>query len=165
MKIIAVYPIPEDLIHLSLEIRRITPPGTSVECFCDPLYALQYAFHHAIDALYTAAHMSRLPGLDLAQILQARYPEIHVYILWQDDTFRRAAQRIRADGYLLTPVTADALRRAEEEAEERRDFPAANFEKRSEQFFERFQPNMAAQRLYFLPNLRPGQRTSASGEK
>lgn len=134
MKIIAVDPDPGKLMRLSAEIRRSTPPGSSVECFCDPLYAHQYSFYHPVDALYTVARMGRLTGLELAENMRARYPGLRVFILWPNDEFRQAAERLEADGYLITPVTADALKRAMEDAEQRSDGPEQDeaFEKRGD---------------------------------
>ena len=117
MKIVAVDPNPEELLRLSVKIRGITRPGTSVECFCDPLYAYQYAFHHEIDALFAVAQMGRLSGLELAARIRQSSPAARIFILWCDDTLRQEALQRGADGYLLTPVTADALREAMEDAE------------------------------------------------
>lgn len=117
MKIIAVDPNPEKLMRLSAEIRKSTPPGSSVECFCDPLYAHQYSFYHPVDALYTVAQMGRLTGLELAENMRSRYPALRVFILWHNDAFRQEAEQLEVDGYLITPVTADALKKTREDAE------------------------------------------------
>lgn len=117
MKIIAVDPNPVELLRLSVKLRGITPPGTSVECFSDPLYAYQYSFHHRIDALFAAAQMSRLSGLELAERIRARFPGARIFVLWPDGTFRQEALRRGADGYLLSPASAEALREAMEQAE------------------------------------------------
>lgn len=134
MKIIAVDPDPGALMRLSAEIRRSTPPGASVECFCDPLYAHQYSFYHPVDVLYAAARMGRLTGLELAKKMRARYPGLRVFILWPNDEFRQEAQRLEADGYLITPVTADTLKKAMEDAEQRGDCPeqGGTFERRDD---------------------------------
>lgn len=111
MKIIAVDPDPEKLMCLSAEIRKSTPPGSSVECFCDPLYAHQYSFYHPVDALYAVARMGPLTGLELAENMRSRYPALRVFILWHNGEFRQEAEQLGADGYLITPVTADALKK------------------------------------------------------
>lgn len=118
MKIIAVDPNPEKLMRLSAEIRKSTPPGSSVECFCDPLYAYQYSFYHPVDALYAVARMGRLTGLELAENMRSRYPALRVFILWHNDAFRQEAEQLEVDGYLITPVTADALKKTMEDAEQ-----------------------------------------------
>lgn len=121
MKIIAVDPNPKELMQLSAKIRRITPPGSSVECFCDPLYAHQYSFYHQIDTLYAVAQMSRLSGLELAENMRKRYPNLRIFILWPDDTFRREAEKLGADGYLFAPVTIETLKKATADAAEQSD--------------------------------------------
>ena len=88
-----------------------------MECFCDPLFAYQYSFHHEVDALFAVAQMGRLTGLELAERIRSRFPAARIFILWRDDTFRQEALRLGADEYLLMPVTADALRSAMEAAE------------------------------------------------
>lgn len=118
MKIIAVDPNPEKLMRLSAEIRKSTPPGSSVECFCDPLYAYQYSFYHPVDALYAVARMGRLTGLELAENMRSRYPALRVFILWHNDAFRQEAEQLEVDGYFITPVTADALKKTMEDAEQ-----------------------------------------------
>lgn len=123
IKIVAVDQDPEELIRLSVKLRRITPPGTSVECFCDPLYAYQYAFHHGIDVFFAVAQMGRLTGLELAERMRARFPAARIFILWRDDAFRQEAMQRGADGYLLTPVSAETLREAMEDAREQPDEP------------------------------------------
>lgn len=122
MKVIAVDPNPEELIRLSAKIRMITPQGSSVECFCDPLFAHQYSFYNKCDVLFAAAHMSRMTGLELAKNMRSRCPDTRIFILWSDDTFRQEALELGADGYLLTPPTADALRRAMEDAEKQTEW-------------------------------------------
>ena len=97
MKIIAVDPNPEKLMRLSAEIRKSTPPGSSVECFCDPLYAYQYSFYHPVDALYAVARMGRLTGLELAENMRSRYPALRVFILWHNDAFRQEAEQLEVD--------------------------------------------------------------------
>lgn len=99
MKIIAVDPNPEKLMRLSAEIRKSTPPGSSVECFCDPLYAHQYSFYHPVDALYAVARMGHLTGLELAENMRSRYPALRVFILWHNDAFRQEAEQLEVDGY------------------------------------------------------------------
>ena len=120
MKIIAVDPNPEKLMRLSAEIRKSTPPGSSVECFCDPLYAHQYSFYHPVDAqnVSKANFLCPLTGLELAENMRSRYPALRVFILWHNDAFRQEAEQLEVDGYLITPVTADALKKTREDAEQ-----------------------------------------------
>lgn len=117
MKIIAVDPDPAELLRLSAKLRMITPPGSSVECFGDPLYAYQYSFYHDVDALFAVARMSRMTGLELAENIRSRFPQARIFLLWRDDTFRQVALQSGADGYLLTPPSVDTLRKAMEDAE------------------------------------------------
>lgn len=117
IKIVAVDQQPEELIRLSVKLRRITPPGTSVECFSDPLYAYQYAFHHGIDVFFVVAQMGRMTGLELTERMRGLFPAARIFVLWRDEDFRQEALRLGADGYLLTPVTVDTLREAMEDAE------------------------------------------------
>ena len=122
LKVIAVDPNSEDLLRLSESIRRITPPGTSVECFRDPLFAHQYACLNPVDALYALAEMNHMNGFEIARFLRGKYPQIEVYLLWQNDDYQRDAQRLGADGYIVKPVTPEALRLAREQAEKSGDW-------------------------------------------
>lgn len=121
MKIIAVDPDPTTLMRLSAQLRTITPPGSSVECFCDPLFAHQYSFYHKADALFAVAQMARLSGLELAKTMRERYPTLHTFLLWPNDDYRQAAALLNADGYLITPLTTDALQQAMEDADDQHD--------------------------------------------
>ena len=118
LKVIAVDPDPDDLVRLSESIRRIMPPGTSVECFRDPLFAHQYACLNPVDALYALAEMKHMTGFEIARFLRGKYPQLLVYLLWHNDDYRRDAQRLGADGYIVKPVTPGALRLAKELAEQ-----------------------------------------------
>ena len=104
-------------MQLSAKLRKITPPGSSVECFCDPLFAHQYSFYHKIDALFATAQMCRLSGIELAENMRTRHPDLRIFILWSDDAFRRDAEKLGADAYLITPITADSLKKAMDDAE------------------------------------------------
>lgn len=115
MKIVAVDPEPRELMRLSECIRAITPPGTSVECFCDSLFARQYAFHNPVDRLYALAHMNRLDGIELIEKIRKEQPAMQTYILWEDEKFRDAAMKAGASGYIVKPVTSDKLLDAEDE--------------------------------------------------
>lgn len=117
IKIVAVDQQPEELIRLSVKLRRITPPGTSVECFSDPLYAYQYAFHHGIDAFFVVAQMGRMTGLELTERMRGLFPAARIFVLWRDEAFRQEALQRGADGYLVTPVSEETLRQAMEDAE------------------------------------------------
>ena len=55
--------------------------------------------------------MGRLTGLELAENMRSRYPALRVFILWHNDAFRQEAEQLEVDGYLITPVTADALKK------------------------------------------------------
>ena len=123
MKVMAVDTDPVELIRLSESIRKTTPPGTSVECFRDPLFALQYAYDNQrqVDILYTVAQMQRLSGFDLARQMSKTSPELRVCLLWDNDEFREDAQRLGADGYIIKPPTMEALQKAHDEAEDGED--------------------------------------------
>lgn len=114
MKIVAVAPEPRELMQLSLCIRQITPPGTSVESFCDPLFARQYVFHNPVDRVYALADMNRMDGIELLQIVKKEQPAAQGYILWKDEAFLDASRSAGADGYIVMPVTTDKLLDAEE---------------------------------------------------
>ena len=62
--------------------------------------------------------MGRLTGLELAENMRSRYPALRVFILWHNDAFRQEAEQLEVDGYLITPVTADALKKTMEYAEQ-----------------------------------------------
>ena len=62
--------------------------------------------------------MGHLTGLELAENMRSRYPALRVFILWHNDAFRQEAEQLEVDGYLITPVTADALKKTMEDAEQ-----------------------------------------------
>lgn len=120
MKVMAVDPNPVELIRLSESIRKTTPPGTSVECFHDPFFAYQYALKNPnqTDALYTVAQMPRLSGFDLTRQMRKANPELHVWLLWDNDEYREDAKRLGVDGYIIRPATIEALKKAQDEADD-----------------------------------------------
>jgi DNA-binding LytR/AlgR family response regulator len=102
-----------ELVRLSESIRKTTPPGTSVECFRDPLYVYQYMGSNHADVLYAVANMQRLSGFDIARQLRKQSPNLRVFFIWTDDGYKADAFRMGAEGYLIKPVTPEKLTASE----------------------------------------------------
>lgn len=112
MNIVVADPNEREQVLLSDLLHRLYDP-VNVTCFTDPLLALQYAVKHPVDALYTIPAMKRLGGFELGKLLRGMQPDIALYFIADDNQMKTDAMRILADSYLIRPVTAEKLRRAE----------------------------------------------------
>jgi YesN/AraC family two-component response regulator len=75
----------------------------------DGLEALNIVEKNTPDVVLTDILMPEMSGLELAQVLQARYPHIKVLILSAYDEFKYAQEAVRLGikGYLLKPLMKD----------------------------------------------------------
>ena len=114
--ILAVEPDQKELERLTEALSSLYP-AQEVLAFGDPMLAFQYAFNHPVESVYAAAAMNRVDGFRLAKMLREVSNGISIYLIGDDEAYRRDARRLNLDGYLIRPVTPEAIR-AEENAEE-----------------------------------------------
>mgnify|MGYP000478084149 CR=1 FL=1 len=114
--ILAVEPDKKELEQLTAALSSLHPE-CEVLAYSDPMLAFQYAYNHPVKSVYAAAAMKRVDGFRLAKMLREISDGIAVYLIGEDETYRRDAKRLTLDGYLIRPVTPEAIR-AEENAEE-----------------------------------------------
>ena len=112
MTILTVDPELNDLKALTQSLSRLYPEDEVVS-FSDPLMALQYAEHQPIDVLYAAADMKRLAGTVLAQRLREKQPLLRVFLVAADEAYRLDALQIKADGYLIKPISVSDIMQEE----------------------------------------------------
>ena len=114
--ILAVEPDQKELERLAAALSSVHPER-EILAYSDPMLAFQYAFNHTVESVYAAAVMNRVDGFRLAKMLREISDGISIYLIGDDDVYRRDARRLTLDGYLIRPVTPEAIR-AEENAEE-----------------------------------------------
>lgn len=112
MRIVAVDPVPEELLELTDSISKVHE-GAIVEGFGDPLLAVKYAYGTKVDALYTVTAMKRMSGFELGKLLRVHDQRIQLHFIGNSEREKIDAMRLMADSYITRPVTAEALRLAE----------------------------------------------------
>lgn len=89
--------------------------------------ALEYLEHSEVDIVFSDIKMPVMDGLELARILQERYPDVMMIIVsgFSDFEFARHAIRYGVSNYLLKPVSAghiaEVLQGATDEVKKRRE--------------------------------------------
>ncbi len=85
-------------------------PDDEIKPFFDPLLAVQYAFHHEVNAVYTEIAMKGLNGFELMRLIGSKQtsPVLFVFVTETND-YRAAARCFMADGYTLKPVNREKL--------------------------------------------------------
>ncbi len=86
------------------------PDVFSVAGFEDPLSALAFAKANRVDVAFLDIQMQPIDGLALAERLQAIHPNCAVIFVTSHPEHAVAAFALRATGYLIKPVTDEALR-------------------------------------------------------
>ena len=86
-------------------------PGENIYCFESSLEALRKARSTEYDTAFLSTTMPELSGLDLGQYLLEMYPFINLIFMAEDSEYAFAAMKMHASGYLLKPVSAEAIRR------------------------------------------------------
>lgn len=86
-------------------------PGCSLCCFTDPGKALEQAKAAPVDAAFLDIELGSVNGLVLAKQLKDLRPDAHIIFVTSHEQYAVQAFRIHATGYLMKPVTAQAIRR------------------------------------------------------
>ncbi|UUZ92457.1 response regulator [Paenibacillus sp. P25] len=77
----------------------------------DGIEALQFVAAQPVDLVLTDIHMDGMDGLELAQALKERHPQIRVIIIsgYEEFEYARRAIRLGIEDYLLKPVPIEEL--------------------------------------------------------
>lgn len=111
MKIMAVDTEQSSLNHL-LSLLREVCPDSEVAAFCNPMLAVKYGINQPLDLVFTEIPMRGVDGLTLTKLIREHRPEVRTVFVTGSDRYGVDAVRARADGYLIKPVTKEALRDA-----------------------------------------------------
>ena len=95
----------EDVAEMCLELPEIH----EVKVFCRARPALQWLGDHPVDLALLDIDMPDMNGIELAANIKNRWPEVAVIFLTGYSEYAVEAFAVRARGYLLKPVTKEAL--------------------------------------------------------
>lgn len=109
MVIAAVDPNKKDL-KLLVRYLRMVYPGCEVVMFPDPEAAAHYIQDNPIDVLFTEAAMLGMTGFGLQRAAEAVQPGVLTVFVTATDAYMGEAIKSRAQGYIIKPVTRDAIR-------------------------------------------------------
>ncbi len=86
-------------------------PDSVLRTFGVPSEALAYVRDHPFDAAFLDIELGSMNGLVLAKKLKDLCPQAHIIFVTSYKQYALGAIQMHATGYLLKPVTAEALRR------------------------------------------------------
>ena len=86
-------------------------PNAELICFDSSLTALATARQKDVDTAFLEVKMPELNGIDLGQYLQELHPLVNLIFISRERTHGFAALSLHASGYMLEPVSREALRR------------------------------------------------------
>ena len=118
MKIMCVDDEPLMLQMLEMAVRE-AKPDADIEGFDEPEDLLDAAKESGCDVAFLDIHMSGMTGVELAKELKAVNPKMNIIFVTGFSEYAGDAMRLRASGYIMKPVTNEAV---EEELSELR-FP------------------------------------------
>lgn len=110
MKVLAVDDEPLVLAALT-EAVSASPDVESVQSFSKCTAALEWAREHPVDAAFLDINMRGMGGMALAQRLQELLPECRIVFCTGYAEYAVEAFQIHVSGFLLKPVTAEAVQR------------------------------------------------------
>ena len=93
-------------------IRSVFGQGGEVIMFSDPLIASYYIEENAVDVLFTQVSMLKMSGFEIKEKLLHIQPGAKIFYMADNDDYAVAAMHDRVNGYLVKPVTAEAIRRS-----------------------------------------------------
>lgn len=110
MKIIAV---DDESIALDglLDIIREVVPDAELNGFEYPEDALEFVELHECNVAFLDVEMAGMSGVELAEQLKLRNPDINIIFATGFDEYRKEAYDLHASGYLTKPITADKVKR------------------------------------------------------
>lgn len=114
MKILAVDDERIALKGLEDSILKVVPQG-EIQCFRNPLEALEASRKTKFDIAFLDIEMRRLNGIELAKQLKAIYPRINIIFTTGYMEYTEEALELRVSGYVSKPITPEKLKRELEE--------------------------------------------------
>jgi two-component SAPR family response regulator len=110
MKIIAV---DDESIALEglLDMIREVVPDAELNGFEYPEDALKFVDLHECNIAFLDVEMAGMRGVELAEQLKLRNPDINIIFATGFDEYRKEAFDLHASGYLTKPITADKVKR------------------------------------------------------
>ena len=97
------------LMERTISVCRELPDMEEVTGFTRPTEALQWVCEHPIDLALLDVEMPGMTGIELAAAIKERQPDAAVIFVTAFPKYAVDAFAVRASGYLLKPVTAEAL--------------------------------------------------------
>ena len=82
-----------------------------VEAFTSCSAALTYATEHPVDIAFLDINMRGIGGLGLAEKLMELHPKCKIVFCTGYEEYAVAAFRLHASGYLMKPITAEAVQK------------------------------------------------------
>ena len=110
MKIIAV---DDERIALEglLDMICEAAPEAELNGFEDPADALAYVDEHECNIAFLDVEMTEMSGVELAQQLKLRNPDINIIFATGFEEYRKEAYDLHASGYLTKPITVEKVKR------------------------------------------------------
>ena len=109
MKILCVDDEPLMLQMLEMAIRE-AQPDADVLAFDEPEDLLDEAKANGCDIAFLDIHMSGMTGVELAKELKGVNPKMNIIFVTGFSEYTGDAMRLRASGYIMKPVTAEAVK-------------------------------------------------------
>lgn len=97
------------LMERTVSLLRELPGMEEVAGFTRPREALEWATEHPVDLALLDVEMPGMTGIELAAVFKRRQPDAAVVFLTAYPKYAVDAFAVRASGYLLKPVTPEAL--------------------------------------------------------
>ncbi len=98
------------LALLKHEIMQVVK-DQEITCFQDPEEAYAYAKEHTIDVAFLDIEMTKLNGIELGKRLKELNPQVNLIYVTAYSNYGMEAFGLHASGYVLKPVTAEAIRK------------------------------------------------------
>lgn len=97
------------ILERTVSLCRELPGMEEVTGFTRPREALQWVDGHAVDLALLDVEMPGMSGIELAAAIKEKQPDVAVIFVTAYPKYAVSAFSVRASGYLLKPVTAEAL--------------------------------------------------------
>lgn len=110
MRAICVEDEPLTLEYTAKLCSKLNPP-VHVECFTGAKAALKWIQDHPVDLALLDINMPDMNGIVLAARIKERWPDANILFLTAYREFAYDAFSVHPSGYLLKPVTLDALQK------------------------------------------------------
>ena len=109
MKILVVGRSKQELEQRANYLRTLYPQS-EVIADNDAMSAVQYAFNHTVDAVYTEVRTRPIGGFDVVRLVRKQNPDVLTYLVAETDAYINRALEVKVDGYYLIPTVRESLR-------------------------------------------------------